>query len=357
MSDNKICAVIMCGGSGTRFWPASRTSLPKQFLKLDADLSLIQETVARLEGLVPVERVFLLAAANHRENLQRHLPDVPEDNYILEPEARNTAPALALAAKRIQALGEDFIIAALPSDHAITNKKGFRDTLRIASQHAAQHDTIVTLGIKPDRPETGYGYIDLGESVTPDVKRIQRFVEKPDLETAKEYLAAGHYVWNAGIFVVRTGALIDAFKQHDPKTYKHLWEKLPSWNDAGFHSNLAAEYEKLQKVSIDYAIMENMEEAACVPAKFDWNDLGSWLALEEYWGTDGHDNASNATYYSIDSNNNIISTGGRDIALIGVDDLIVVERNDVVMICHKDRSQDVKKMVDMLKKEGRDDLL
>jgi mannose-1-phosphate guanylyltransferase len=357
MPTNKLCAVIMCGGSGTRFWPGSRQSLPKQFLKLKSDASLIQETVSRLEGLVPQERVFLLAAANHKDNLRRHLPDIPETNFILEPSARNTAPALALAAKRIEAMGDDYIMAALPADHAIKDEKGFRDTLKTACEYAASSPGVVTIGIKPTRPETGYGYIELGEQIQKNVNEVIQFVEKPELPKAEEYLASKRYVWNGGIFVVRVNVLINGLKKHAAKIYKPMWEQLPGWGDANFPTKLDDIYNKLPKVSIDYALMEEAENTACVSAGFDWNDLGSWNALEAYWGKDSEGNASDGNYFSIDSAGNIVSTGGREVALIGVENLIVVERNDVVMICAKDRSQDVKKMVELLEKEGRDDLL
>lgn len=357
MSVEKLCAVIMCGGSGTRFWPASRKSLPKQFLKLNSNASLIQETVNRLKGLIPEERIFLLAAANHRDNLRRHLPDVPETNYILEPAARNTAPALALAAKRIEAMGDDYIAAALPADHAITDEKGFRDTLKQAAVHAGESGDIVTIGVKPDRPETGYGYIEMGEEKGRRVHAVVRFVEKPDIDKAREYLKKGNYVWNAGIFVYRNDVMISSFKEHAEKIYKPLWDSVSAWGSPGFDSELKDTYPKLPKISIDYAVMEKVKEAACIPARFDWNDLGSWIALEGYWGRDKRGNAASGQYFSLDSSNNIISTAGREVALIGVEDLIVVERGDVVLICKKDRGQDVKNMVELLKKEDREDLL
>jgi mannose-1-phosphate guanylyltransferase len=357
MSGDKLCAVIMCGGSGTRFWPGSRKNLPKQFLKLSSDASLIQETVKRLEGLIPQNQIFLLAAESHKENLQRHLPDIPADNYILEPGARNTAPALALAAKRIEAMGDDYVLAALPADHAIQDKKAFRETLAIAAEHAHKHENIVTIGIKPDKPETGYGYIETGEELEKDVLSVVRFVEKPNREKAEEYLKSGNYVWNGGIFVVRADALKSAFKKHASKIYKIMWEQVSAWGNPDFSAKLKEQYAKLPKISIDYAVMEKAKGVACVPARFDWNDLGSWDALEAYWGQDNKGNAASGSYYSIDSQNNVISTAGRDVALIGVDDLIIVERSDVVMICKKDRSQDVKKMVELLQNEDREDLL
>lgn len=357
MIENKLCAVIMCGGSGTRFWPASRKKTPKQFLRLNETSSLIQETVKRLEGLIPNERIFLLAAESHKEYLERHLPDIPTDNYILEPSARNTGPALALAARRLESISPDLIMAALPADHAIKDVKGFCNTLEIAAKHAVSGESIVTIGIKPDAPETGYGYIEIGENVSETVRSVVQFVEKPKLKKAQEYLESGRYVWNAGIFVTRVDVLSEGFRKYEPAIYKNIWEKVPAWGNPGHDSLLRDIYPKLNKVSIDFAIMEKAESVTCVPAQFDWNDLGSWNALEKYWGQDKQGNSANTKYYAIESKGNIISGTGRDIALIGVEDMIVVERGDVVMICKKERSQEVKEMIAILEKNKRDDLL
>jgi mannose-1-phosphate guanylyltransferase len=357
MSSKKLNIVIMCGGSGTRFWPASRQSTPKQFLRLNNQTSLLQDTVARLEGLVPPKQIFLLAAVEHEENLRRHVPDIPRENYILEPAPRNTGPALALAARKLETVSASGVLAALPADHAIKDDKTFRRTIQQAASYAAGSRSIVTIGIEPDSPETGYGYIELGEQITEGVRSVIQFVEKPRLEKALEYLNSGRYVWNAGIFVVRVDVLADSFKQYEPTLYKALWEKVPAPGSAGHDSKLRDVYPGLPKTSIDYAVMEHAQEIACVPANFEWNDLGSWSALEKYWEKDRYGNVSSGRYYSINSTGNIIASAGRDIALIGVEDLIVVERNDAVLICAKERSQDVKKLTELLKKEEREDLL
>jgi mannose-1-phosphate guanylyltransferase len=357
MGDVKLSAVIMCGGSGTRFWPASRRNNPKQFLRLNNQTSLLQDTVTRLEGVIPPERIFLLAANKDEENLKRHVPDIPRDNYILEPDARNTGPALALAARRLEKSAGDAVIAALPADHAIKNEKGFHQTLKIAADHAQKSKSIVTIGIPPDSPETGYGYIEMGDEMEPGVKSVIKFVEKPSLEKALEYLSKGRYVWNAGIFVCRVDMLAKAFKVHQPAIYKALWDKVPPFGSAGYDRSLRDVYPALPKISIDYAIMEKEDSVACVPAQFDWNDLGSWSALEKYWEKDKNGNVSSGRYYSIESKGNIIASAGREIALIGVEDLIIVERDDVVLVCAKERSQDVKELIELLEKEERDDLL
>lgn len=353
----QLCAVIMCGGSGTRFWPASRSETPKQFLRLGGTSSLIQDTVARLKGLIPADRIFLLAAEGHKEHLHRHVPDIPDKNYILEPTARNTGPALALAAKRLESISPDIVMAALPADHAIKDVKGFQANIKRAADYARKKSVVVTIGITPDSPETGYGYIELGEEEEEGIRSVIKFVEKPPLKQALVYLSSGRFVWNGGIFVSRIDTLIEGFRKHEPAIYKPLWEKLPPFGAAGFDSRLHEIYPQLPSVSIDYAVMEKLAAVSCVPAQFDWNDLGSWSALEKYWGKDKAGNASSGRYYSIDSEGNIISSGSLEIALIGVNDMVIVERNDVILICAKERSQDVKQLLDLLKKEDREDLL
>ena len=347
----------MCGGSGTRFWPGSRRNNPKQFLRLNNTTSLIQDTVSRLEGLISPKEIYLLAAESHNDKLRKHLPDIPRDNYILEPSARNTGPALALAARRLESISPTMVIAALPADHAIKDSKGFRETLAEAAEYAFENRSIVTIGIQPDSPETGYGYIELGEVISNEMRSVIKFVEKPELTKALEYLNSGRYVWNAGIFVARVDTLVKGFKNHEPTTYKTLWEKVPAFGEVGHDSRLREEYPQLPKVSIDYAIMEKADDVTCLPARFDWNDLGSWSALEKLWGKDKNGNSASRRYYSIDSTGNIIASGGREIALIGVEDLVVVERDDVVLVCAKERSQEVKKIIEILEKENRDDLL
>lgn len=357
MGDYQLSAVIMCGGSGTRFWPASRRKTPKQFLRLNNTSSLIQDSVTRLGGLVPDSRIYLLAAEGHEEFLRRHIPAIPRENYMLEPEARNTGPALALAARKLEKINPTMVIAALPADHAIVDTRGFQNTLKLAADYAFKQRVIVTIGIKPDAPETGYGYIELGEEEKPGIRSVIKFVEKPPLKQALEYLGSGRHVWNAGIFVTRVDTLVRELQTHDPAVYKALWEKTPAPGEAGHDARLREIYATLPKVSIDYSVMEKAQEVACVPAQFDWNDLGSWTALEKYWGRDKQGNASTGRYYALDSSGNILHSGGRDIALIGVHDLVIVEREDVVLVCAKERCQEIKQLLELLEKEGREDLL
>jgi mannose-1-phosphate guanylyltransferase len=353
----QLSVVVMCGGSGTRFWPASRRTTPKQFLRLFSKSSLVQETVARLEGLVPPELIFLLAAREHADLLRRHLPNIPADNYILEPAARNTGPALALAARRLEQFSPSMVIAALPADHSISDNKEFRRCLGLGWAAAKRPGVIATLGIKPDVPETGYGYIELGKEAGNGVKEVKRFVEKPTLKRAQEFLKKGNYLWNSGMFILRADTLTDQMKRHQPQIWKTIWEKVPPPGSPGFDGALAELYPKLAGISIDYAIMERAQGVVCVPATFGWNDLGSWTALEKLWGKDKAGNASNDRYYSIDSSGNVVSRGGGEIALLGVKDLVVVERGGVVLVCAKDRCQDLRKMIELLERDGRNDLL
>jgi mannose-1-phosphate guanylyltransferase len=353
----KLNAVIMCGGSGTRFWPASRRSRPKQFLRLAGESSLIQDTVSRLEGLAPSERVYLLAAEEHRELLSSHLPQVPPENYILEPAPRNTGPALALAARFLEAKSPSSILAALPSDHSIADNESFLDCLRTAAEAASTEGVIATIGIKPDSPETGYGYIEIAEEAEGAAYPVRRFVEKPDLETASLYCEGGRHLWNAGIFVTRADTMAAQFREHQPMIWQGLWENLPDPSEEDFVSRLAETYPELPKISIDYAVMEKAKGVVCVPGDFGWNDLGSWKALEKLWNPDGSGNYVSGGCHAVDSRGNIVAGDGREIALIGVDNLVVVERDDVVLVCAKERCQEVRKLAEQLEKEGREDLL
>jgi len=359
-SDKKpeLKAVIMCGGSGTRFWPASRRDSPKQFLRLLGQSSLIQESVARLAPLVPLERIYLLAAAEHREALRSHLPEVPEENYILEPSARNTAPALALAARILGEESPEAVLAALPADHSIADAAAFLRCLETAAAAASAEGTIACIGIKPDSPETGYGYIEVGDDLGDDgALRVIQFVEKPDIDRAREYVAGGRHYWNAGIFLMRADTLEAEFRRQQPEIHEALWERLPKSGDDGFAARLAEVYPNLPKISIDYAVMEGAQGLVCVPGDFGWNDLGSWKALEKLWSADEHGNHGLGRYHSLDSRGNIVSAKNREIALIGVEDLVVVERDDVVLVCSKDRCQDVRALVELLKRGGREDLI
>ncbi|HUX06339.1 MAG TPA: sugar phosphate nucleotidyltransferase [Acidobacteriota bacterium] len=353
----ELNAVIMCGGSGTRFWPASRRSKPKQFLRLGGEESLIQQTVRRLEGLVPLDRIFLLAAHEHRELLAEHLPEVPLSNFIIEPAARNTAPALALAARVLGARSPEAIMAALPADHNVADPDGFQRCLVRAAEAAAEEGVIATIGIEPEWPEIGYGYIEIGEEISDGVRAVQCFVEKPELDLAQEYLSGGMHLWNAGIFVMRADTLEAEFKRLQPQLWETVWRKLPAPGSEGFPKGLLLLYPGLEKSSIDYAVMENAGRVVCVPGSFGWNDLGSWKALEKLWKADEAGNSTDRIFYSIDSNGNIISGGGKDVALIGIENLVVVSRGDVVLVCDKERCQDVRELITLLESEGREDLL
>ena len=353
----EINAVVMCGGSGTRFWPASRRAHPKQFLRLGGERSLLQQTVERLAPLIPPERVYLLAAEEHREALREDLPHVPESNLILEPAARNTAPALALAARVLGEVNPEAVMAALPADHAIADAEGFRKCLETSARAADEKGVIATIGIEPDAPETGYGYIELAGERGDGTREVARFVEKPDVETAREYLAGERHLWNAGIFLMRPDTLEEELQRQRHDIWAPIWQGLPDPEEPGFSDTLERIYPGLPKVSVDYAVMEGAGRVVCVPGGFGWNDLGSWSALEKLWGLDAEGNSASGRYYSIDSRGNIVSAKGRQIALIGVEDLVVVERDDVVLVCRKDRCQDVRAMIELLDSEGREDLL
>ncbi len=353
----ELSAVVMCGGSGTRFWPASRRRSPKQFLRLLGKTSLIQDTVARLEGLVPPERIYLLAGEEHSDLLRRHLPQVSSDNYILEPAPRNTGPALALAARVLEARSPSAVIAALPADHSISNAEGFRRALGLAAAAAAERGAIATLGITPDVPETGYGYIEIGDELSGGLRAVERFVEKPSQQKAEEYLRGGRHLWNSGMFAMPLDALVRELKRQQPRIWRPLWQEMDGPDSPDFAAELERLYPTLPKISIDYAVMEGAEQVLCIPSEFGWNDLGSWSALEKLWGADGAGNAADSRYYAVDSHGNIVSGGRSEIALVGVENMVVVERDGVVLVCAKERCQELRELIALLEHEGRDDLL
>ena len=353
----ELNAVIMCGGSGTRFWPASRRKTPKQFLRLFTNRSLIQETVTRLKGLIPAEQIFLLAGEEHQDMLKRHLPDIPPECYILEPLPRNTAPALALAARVLELRSPSAVIAALPADHHIADTGAFHKALKTAAEAVRNPGAIATIGIKPEFPETGYGYIEIGKEKRGGVHDVVKFVEKPDHKLAQEYLDGGKHLWNAGMFIMRADTLAARFEEYQPRIWNSLWKEIPAPGQAGFESRLKEVYPKLESISIDYAIMEKARGVVCVPADIGWSDLGSWNALEQLWPGDEAGNSASGRYYSVDSHGNIVSRGSREIALIGVNDLVIVERNDVVLVCARDRCQELRELISQLEQDGRDDLL
>lgn len=358
----KITAVIMAGGKGERFWPKSRRRLPKQFLSLTADgKTMIQHTVDRISSLVNIEDVFVVTNKDYKNLVLEQLEGIPRENVLLEPMAKNTAPCIGLAAIHIRKKYEDAIMLVLPSDHLIKYNEIYIDTLKTAVKVAEEDNSMVTIGIMPSYPETGYGYINFGrdedEVKQAGVYKVKKFVEKPNLETAKEYLTSGKYLWNSGMFVWKASTILENFKQLLPDTYRGLSEIELSIGFDNEGKVLEEEFSKFNSESIDYGIMERATNIYTLPGSFGWDDVGSWLALERISSTNENGNVVAGNVITINAKNSIIQGHDKLIATVGIEDLIVVDTEDAILICNKENTQDVKKVIENLKICNRNEYL
>lgn len=340
----------MAGGQGTRFWPSSVSKKPKQYLPLISDKSLLEETLIRFDELVaPKDRYVITVKAQEALVKESAGDKIGSEGIIFEPSGRNTGPCILLSLAHLMANGADpnDVVAIVPSDHVILNHNGFRDTLKKAAVLSSSLSKIVTIGIKPNFPHTGFGYIHRGEEVRDTSYNVKEFKEKPDLEMAKNYVASGEYFWNAGMFVGPIERLLKEFESCAPDMFAHYEDLKKNAND---FSKTGEIYEKIPKDSIDYAIMEKSKEVMTVPAEFDWNDLGSWDALETVLEkTDGNYTAqAKATFYQ-DAKDNIVFAPGKFVSLIDVEGLVVVSAEDNILVVPKDKAQEVKKAVEFLK--------
>jgi len=356
-----IVALIMAGGKGERFWPKSREKLPKQFLNLTGKGTLLQLTAKRINKLVDWERIYVIAGQDYVELIKEQLPEMPAENIIVEPEGRNTAPCIGLAALHIQRDYPDAVMAVLPSDHYIKDEETYCGMLAAAARLAGQGDNLVTLGIRPDRPETGYGYIQVGEKYDdfnghPGHKVI-RFVEKPDQETAEEYLAGGDYLWNSGMFIWKVSTIMKMFSRFMPELYRGLEKISQAWDTLRGQEVLVEEFGKLEKTSIDYGIMEKAESIFVFPGDFGWDDVGSWTALERVVGADKDGNVVKGEVITINTKGCVIEGSDKVIATLGVEDLIIVDGGDVLLICPKKESQNVRQVIQRIREEGLEKLL
>jgi mannose-1-phosphate guanylyltransferase len=355
-----IHPVIMAGGSGTRFWPLSRQRRPKQFLPLASERPLIEETLRRLPPLAGPEQTFVVCGKLHAAAVKRLLPGVPASQVLVEPMARNTAPAIGLAAIHVAAKDPRGVMVVLPSDHHIADEPGFRATLKAAAA-LAKEGLLTTIGITPSRPDTGFGYIHLGEPLGERGRRtafrVQRFVEKPDHDRAKAYLAAGDYLWNAGIFAFRADVILAELRAHLPHLGAALDAIAPTIGTRRYARTLAAEFPRAEPTSIDYGVMERASEIACVPGDFGWSDVGSFAALPDVRPLDAHGNVAPASAALVDCRGCVVVGGERPIAAIGLTDVVIVDAGDAILVVPKDRAQDVRRAVELLQKRGATGLL
>lgn len=347
----------MAGGRGERFWPKSRNSCPKQFLSLTSDgETMIQKTVNRLRPLVDAGDIFIVTNAAYTGLVKDQLPDVPAENILAEPCARNTAPCIAFAAAVIGRKYDDAIMLVLPSDHLIGYENIYIKTLKKAVAVAEQGKNLVTVGITPTYPETGYGYINFGEEKG-DAYQVERFVEKPDLPTAKKYLSSGKYLWNSGMFVWKISSIMANMKEFMPDVAEGAGRIAASFGSPDFEEVLVREFTAFPSESVDFGIMEKASDIYTLPGSFGWDDVGSWLAVERINETDENKNFISGDVIAVDAERTTVCGGKRLIAAIGTEDLIIVDTDDVLLVCSKNNTQDVKKVIAQLKENGRTELV
>lgn len=348
-----ITCVIMAGGKGERFWPKSRTNLPKQFLNISGNKSMIQQSIARLEKLIDVSHIFVVTNGLYAELIKAQIPHLPHENIIIEPIGRNTAPCIGLASILIEERYPDSTMIVLPSDHIIENEEGFIKILETAVQVAQNETSLVTLGIKPTYPETGYGYIESTDQKQTinhlEVFKVNKFVEKPDLPVAESYLAAGNYYWNSGIFVWRTEVIRKYIQQFMPDMHDILETMRTAFGTVDQDQVIKSEFIKMPDQSIDYGIMEKVEDIHVIPCIFGWDDVGSWTALERINDLDENGNVIKGNILNLDTKRCIIESNGKLIATLGIEDLIIVDTEDVTLICNKDKAQEVKLLLKELR--------
>lgn len=363
-----MIAVVLAGGSGTRFWPLSRSARPKQLIRLYGEGTMISQTVERLQNVSSLEKTLVVCGQKLLPETREALQNLDAKSFIAEPFARNTAPAIGLAAIHAQARFGDEVMGIFPSDHFIEQLDDFDACLRAACREA-ELGKIVTMGIKPTSPETGYGYIAFDHSQhsvdAPDSLAqhpafpVQAFVEKPDRERAQTYLDAGNYAWNSGMFVFKPSVLLAEMQRQQPKMYAAMLKIAAAIDTPQEDQALTEHFEHVDNISIDYAIMENAPNVVVIPASFKWSDVGHWAAIEDVTGTDRSNNVVEANTALIDVTNSVLysTQPKRVIAALGIDNLVIVDTPDALLILPKDRAQDVRALVDLLKNSDNDDVL
>ncbi|EAP88176.1 MULTISPECIES: mannose-1-phosphate guanylyltransferase [Croceibacter] len=345
MENKNYYAVLMAGGIGSRFWPVSTTSFPKQFHDmLGTGSSLIQKTFARLSKTVPEENIFILTNSKYEDLVKEQLPNVTDRQIVLEPVMRNTAPCILLAALKIQKENPDALMLVAPSDHWIEDENAFNDNIRTAFDACQRQPILMTLGIEPTFANTGYGYINYIEDTSTPIKKVKHFTEKPNKELAKQFLADGNYLWNAGIFIWSANTIVEAFEKQMPDMHHLFFRGIDALNTERETKFLSRTYPKADNISIDFGIMENAADVRVLPATFDWNDLGTWGSLYEKLTKDFQNNAIvNAETFAPNSQGNMIHTqSNKAVVIDGLEDYIIVDRDDVLMIVPKEKEQDIK---------------
>ncbi len=346
-------AILMAGGVGSRFWPVSTAEYPKQFHDmLGAGETLIQKTFSRLSKLIPVENILILTNEKYNAIVLEQLPLVKQEQVLLEPAMRNTAPCILYASLKIQKQNPDAVMVVAPSDHWIEDEEAFTENLQQCFDFCAKEDALMTLGIQPTFPNTGFGYIEYDKTDGNPVKKVSQFREKPDYETAKSFLQSGNFLWNGGIFIWSAKSITEAFEKFQPQMNALFLKGLESYNTPNEKSFIEENYALSENVSIDYAVMESAKNVYVLPATFDWNDLGTWGSLHEKLDKDENNNAVvNATVLLKNASSNIISTAKDKLVIIdGLEDFIIVDKDNVLLIYPKSKEQEIKGIVSHLNK-------
>ncbi len=344
----EFCALIMAGGKGTRFWPKSTEEKPKQFLNLIEERTMLQMTVDRVKKIIPIEKIFIVTCSKYTKLVEEQIPKLPKKNIIVEPIGRNTAPCILLASLYIKQIYEDAIITVLPSDHIISKEEDFCEVLNDANQYLKQNtDAIVTIGIKPDRPETAYGYIKTTKDIVKinnnQMIKVERFEEKPDLEKAQKYLESKEYLWNAGMFIFNVNYILKELEKNCNYTYQIL-QQLPNIYDENYQKILNETYAECENISIDYAVMEKSNNIYVIPSDFGWDDIGNWQSIQRYLAPDDYDNIIKGNAKVYNSRNNIIYAGDKKIILQDIENIFCIESNDIIIIGKKNNISETYKI-------------
>jgi mannose-1-phosphate guanylyltransferase len=358
-------AIVMAGGVGARFWPYGTSRLPKQFLPIaDSNDTMLQLTIKRLKDIVPIDRVFIITNKQYIDLVKKQLPKIPKENIIGEPVGRNTAPCIGLASIMLRQFDEQAKMFVLPADHLIENVDEFVKVVNTGLKFVEKEDAIVTLGIVPSHPETGYGYIQYIEDAVYDVEgsdtgifRVKTFAEKPTLDVAKVFLESGDFLWNSGMFIFRADTILGQMEKHLPDLYHAMQKIEKAIHTAKYQKTLDQVFAEIKGISIDYGIMEKAKNVYVIKADLKWSDLGSWDEVYRLRAKDKNRNAVIGDTLIKDSNNNLIMSSKGFVGVIGVDDLIIINTKDGLLVCKKDRTQEVKEIVDYLKRKGLSDYI
>ncbi|AXO80184.1 mannose-1-phosphate guanylyltransferase [Olleya aquimaris] len=352
MQNKNYYAILMAGGVGSRFWPVSTSEFPKQFHDmLGTGDTLIQKTFSRLSTLIPKENIFILTNEKYNDLVLEQLPEVKQRQVVLEPAMRNTAPCILYASLKIQKENPDAVMIVAPSDHWIEDESAFTENVKQAFEYCQDNDALITLGIKPTFPNTGYGYIECGNASAENISDVVQFREKPDYETAKQFLDQGNFLWNAGIFMWSATSVVKAFQDKQPELFELFKNGLSTYNTEFEDDFIRDNYAKAENISVDYAIMESSTNVYVIPATFDWNDLGTWGSLYDKLDKDNDNNAVvNAKTLTEDASGNMIRTKSDKVVVVdGLQDYIIVDKDEVLLIFPKSKEQDIKKVLQKVK--------